>query len=214
MYSVLARKAVVPPALLRAVQASPHALVQWKPESERLDLTHYKFSVLPGEEERMPHETTDDLPLTVAEAVSAWLVREAQRTKVAKGAAVRRGKAVSKALLSWIAFDLLRAHKQSPPGPWLRKLIFLQLGLAPPSPKEIERYVARERAAGLIAENKRISSAVVAAQVKVDPSNVSRWRKSKQFQDLVKHYAEILERPRTRPTRLINISSKRSSGGR
>jgi hypothetical protein len=208
MYSALARKRVVPSALLDALHVTPHALVYWEPEFGRPDLTDYKFSIAPGSTEQIPHESTDTLPLTVAEAVAAWLVREAQRTRAAKGAAVRRGRAVSKSLLSWVAFDLLQAHKQSPPGPWLKKLIFLQLGLTPPSPKDIARYVAREQAAGLIAENKLIRSATVAAQVKVDPSNVSRWRKSKQFQDLVKHYTRILEEPRTRPTRLIKKPGK------
>ncbi|WP_271520322.1 hypothetical protein [Bradyrhizobium sp. CCBAU 53380] len=208
MYSALARKVGVPPALLRAVQLTPHALVRWEPEFGDVDLTDRRFSISSGNEEQIPHETTDTLPLTVAEAVSAWLTREAQRTKRAKGAAVRYGKAVSKALLSWVAFDLLQAHKASPPGPWLKKLLFLQLGLTPPSPKEIARYVAREQAAKLIAANKLIPSATVAARVKVDPSNVSRWRKSKQFQGLVKHYAALAERPKARPTRLIKNPSK------
>ncbi|TYL95942.1 hypothetical protein FXB40_13585 [Bradyrhizobium rifense] len=208
MYSALARRGRVPPALLHAAQTTPHAPVHWDPEFEGVDLSDYKFSIGSGKEEQIPHDTTDILPLTVAEAVSAWLVREAQRTKSAKGAAVRHGKAVSKALLSWVAFDLLQAHKKTPPGPWLRKLIFLQLGLTPPSPKDIARYVAREQAAHLIAENKHIRSATVAAQVKVDPSNVSRWRKSKQFQDLVKDYAGLLDKPRSRPKRLIKKPGK------
>lgn len=203
MYSALARARVIPRALLRALLASPHALVYCETYSKGVDLTDLQFSIGPDKGEQIRPETTDALPVTVEEAVSFWLVREAQRTKTAKGAAVRHGKAVSKALLSWIAFDLLQAHKQSPPGPWLTKLIFVLLDLTPPSQKDIARYVAREQAARLIATNKLIRSASVAAQVKVDPSNVSRWRKSKQFQGLVRHYNEVLNRPRTRPTRLV-----------
>jgi len=140
----------------------------------------------------------DEAPETVGEALAYGLSVELSRLREAKGAPVRLGKRLPRSTIAWIALDLLTSHVISPPGPYLKELLYALLGVGRPQDNDVKVFAARYRAAWIVAEDPDVDSERIAQKLGVDRSSISRWRKDPEFQRSV---SNLQNASRLRPKR-------------
>jgi hypothetical protein len=134
--------------------------------------------------------------LTVSEAL-AWFLRLELRTlkhaeKKRAAAPVRTSNLVPRSVISEIAMDLLDSCTDAP-GPFLNQLVRELLNVGTDKHGEPRQFEAQEQAASIVAQYPTVPTRALARVVKVNPSTVSRWRRSSEFQARVEEHKQIHE---------------------
>jgi hypothetical protein len=201
MYSSLRGRSIPEDLIADAAGFAQHSEVRWSvpPEpGKSVQEGHYEIYELIGPDSEQGEQSVRDAstlkpPKTVGEALAFFLSIELRALKGAQAAPVRVGGRLPRSTIAFIAQDLLQNYTVSPPGPYLQELIFDLLNIPRPSAEEVEQYAARERAVYIVAQMPKLSSEIIAKQVGVDRTSLSRWKNEKRFQERVSQIREWLK---------------------
>jgi hypothetical protein len=191
--------------LRKAVTIIPRELIDLVEGFDRRTLVQVVFSKTPDEAGlqfgikrtgKRKQNTDEQNALTASEALAYFLRTELRNLKYAekkrKAAPVRRSKLVPRSVISEIAMDLLDSCTDAP-GPFLNQLVRELLNVGTDKHGEPRQFEAQEQAASIVAQYPTVPTRALARVVKVNPSTVSRWRRSSEFQARVEEHKQIHE---------------------
>src|SRR5262249_28174103 len=167
--------------LRRAKTIIPHELIDLVDRFERRTLVQVVSS---GTSEGAGLQGGKQNLLMASEAMSFFLRMELRNLKSAekkrKGAPVRASKLVPRSVIAEIAMDLLEGcvAADEGPGPFLIELFRELLNVGTDKHGEPRQFEAQEQAASIVAQYPTVPTRELARVVKVNPSTVSRWRRS------------------------------------
>lgn len=201
MYESL-RGRTIPEALIEAVSGCAyHPEVVWRvpPElgsiirDDHYDIVYYSDDSDAENGERLAQTWAE--PKTAGEALAFCLSAELQALKVAGNSPVRSGGHLPHSTIAYIAFDLLQSYTVAPPGPHLQELIRALLKLSTAQQDQVGSYIAKEKAAYILAQSPELSLSTIADVVDVDRTTVSRWTKEEKFMARVSQLCEFMKTP-------------------
>jgi hypothetical protein len=138
--------------------------------------------------------------LTASEALAFFLRIVLRDLKYAekkrKAAPVRTSNLVPRSVIAEIAMGLLDSCEaaKDAPGPFLHELFRELLNVGTDKHGAPRQLVAQEEAVFAIAQHPTVHTRELARILNVNPSTVSRWRRSSEFQARVKEAAETMRR--------------------
>lgn len=200
MYNSL-RGRTIPEGIVDAVSGCAyHSEVVWHtaPQTEfSVQEDHYEIYDLVDadsvEGERLAQTAGE--PRTTGEALAFFLRQEVQALKETGNSPVRSGGRLPHSTIAYIAFDLLQSYTVAPPGPHLQELIRALLKLSTAPKDQVGSYIAKEKAAYILAQSPELGLSTIASVVDVDRTTVSRWTKEEKFIARVSQLREFMRTP-------------------
>jgi hypothetical protein len=193
-FAQLKAKTIIPRELIDLVEGfKGRALVQIV-FSKTPDGAGLQFGIKPTGKRK---QNTDEQNLLTASEALAWFLRLELRTlkhaeKKREAAPVRTSNLVPRSVISEIAMDLLDNCTDAP-GPFLNQLFRELLNVGTDKHGEPRQFEAQEQAASIVSQYPTVPTRELARVVKVNPSTVSRWRRSSEFQARVEEHKRIHE---------------------
>jgi hypothetical protein len=144
-------------------------------------------------------DTDESNAITASEALAFFLRVTLRDLKYAekkrKAAPVRTSNLVPRSVTAEIAMGLLDSCEaaKDAPGPFLTELFRELLNVGTDKHGEPRQFEAQEQAASIVAQYPTVPTRALARVVKVNPSTVSRWRRSSEFQARVEEHKQIHE---------------------
>ena len=198
--------ALVPFALIRGMLCErQHEEVLWSDSAEEVSSSphvavHVRRTAQADGEGRNPNIIRygveqwppTDWPSTVGEAVAYYLSKELNRTR--KLASARRRKNLPKITIAWVANNLLEECREKPPGIYLKELIRKLLDADLRKAHQSKQYTARSQAVWIVAQAGHLESALIARELSVNRSSVSRWRADDSFNSQVSSTRRFIAR--------------------
>jgi hypothetical protein len=133
--------------------------------------------------------------LTASEALAFFLRVELRNLKYAekkrKAAPVRTSNLVPRSVIAEIAMGLLDSYGGKP-GPFLTELFRELLNVGSDKHGAPRQLDAQEQAASILAQHPTARTRKLARKLNVNPSTVSRWRRSPEFQAKVEEAVETM----------------------
>jgi hypothetical protein len=176
----------------------PHELLDLVEQLNYQALVQTVFYETSGGAGLRPRIKPTQKSLTASEALAFFLRIDLRQLKYAekqhKAAPARTLKLVPRSVIAEIAMDLLEncVAANRAPGPFLNELLRELLNIEGYKHGASRQWEAQEQAAFIIAQYPAVHTRELARIVKVNPSTVSRWRRSSEFNARVQEVAQTI----------------------